>query len=227
MARGIEGPWFRESKGVWYATVGGKSVSLGVKGDKADAVRAWHRLMAAGVGAKPAPKPVTVKELVAAFLSDAGTRLKPPTMRLYRLHLGAFGAAVGGVKADALTPPHVARWLHALPHGGTTKAMMLRSVSACLGWAAEAGLIPTNPAKRVAKPKSRSRSASAIIPEADHAGMLALASPAFRPGLAILHATGCRPGEACRITAESFDRAAGVVVLTDHKGDRTGLMSDS
>ena len=32
MARQIEGPWYRASKGTWYATADGKSVSLGVKG---------------------------------------------------------------------------------------------------------------------------------------------------------------------------------------------------
>ena len=40
-------PWFRESKQAWYATVEGRMVSLGVKGQdkEADAMQAWRRLM--------------------------------------------------------------------------------------------------------------------------------------------------------------------------------------
>jgi integrase len=100
--------------------------------------------------------------------------------------------------------------------------MTLRSVSACLGWANRNDMIPSNVAKKVPKPKSRSRSADAIIPEADHTKLMEAATPDFRIVLKVLHGTGCRPGEACRITTEAFHPESGCVVLTEHKADRTG-----
>ncbi len=227
MARQIEGPWFRASKGTWHTTLHGRSVSLRVKGqeNKSQAQQAWHRLMAEG--AKPIPEPkliesITVKELVNAFVVDAETRLKPNTVRIYRYDLATLCELVGNFHADKLTPQHVTKWLHGLKVNSTTKAMTLRSVSACLGWAERNDMIPLNVAKKVAKPKSRSRCEDAVISEADHAKLMEHATPDFRIVLRVLHNTGCRPGEACKITTDTFDPINGVVKLTDHKADRTG-----
>ena len=54
MARHVEGPWYRVSKGTWYATVNGKSLSLGVRGEgnRKEAQEAWHKLMASPPKAK-------------------------------------------------------------------------------------------------------------------------------------------------------------------------------
>ena len=206
MARKVQGAWFRESKGTWYATVDGRSVSLRVKGRKceAEAVRAWHRLMAEEPKPKveglicpltAKPEALTVRGVVDAFLADAEARLKPNTVRIYRYDLGVFCSAVGKVNADALTAQAVGRWLHALKVGNTTKAMTLRSVSACLGWGVANGMLAANVAKQVPKPRSRSRSAEAVITEADHLKLLEAATPDFRLVLRVLHATGCRPGK--------------------------------
>jgi len=98
MARQVEGPWYRASKGTWYATVeGGRKVSLGVKGEakEAEAIKAWHRLMSDPPKpkpiAEPKPKPIvlTVQAVVDAFLADASSRLKAPTFELYRQDLEA------------------------------------------------------------------------------------------------------------------------------------------
>jgi integrase/recombinase XerC len=223
MARQVNGPWYRAGKNAWYATVDGKSISLGVKGKRSQkqAQDAWHRLMA-NPTPKPKPELLTVRQLADAFLADAQARLKAPTMRLYRLHLATLCKSLGGVEAVALKPQTLSHWLARLKLSNTTKAMMLRSVSACFGWGEGNGMLPTNPAKKVPKPKSRSRSAEAIVSDTDHAKMLALASPTFHPMLRVLHGTGCRPGEACRITGEAFDSENGVIHLEEHKADATG-----
>jgi len=103
MARQVEGPWYRASKGTWYATVeGGRKVSLGVKGEakEAEAIKAWHRLMSD----PPKPKPIvlTVQAVVDAFLADASSRLKAPTFELYRQDLEA-----GRVRSVLHTLPDV------------------------------------------------------------------------------------------------------------------------
>ena len=233
MARQVDGPWYRASKGTWYATLeGGRKVSLKVKGEakEAEALKAWHRLMADPPKPKPIaePKPMpmvealTIQGIVDAFLADAESRLKPNTVRIYRYDLGTLCSAVGTVNADALTAQAVGLWLHGLTVGSTTKAMTLRSVSACLGWGVANDLLQANVAKQVAKPRGRSRSTEAVITEADHLKLLASATPDFRLVLRVLHATGCRPGEAARISAETFDPSNGVVRLLEHKADATG-----
>lgn len=227
MARQVGGAWYRKGTDSWYATVEGKAVALGVKGkaEQKEAQQAWHRLMA-NPTPKPEPKhddmPLTFREIADAFLAEASGRLKPPTIRLYRSHLASACKQLGTITASAINAQHLSHWLYGLKqYSGTTRGLMLRAVSACFGWAEQHEMLPANPAKKVPKPKSRSRSSEAIISEAEHQKMLALASPVFRPMLAVLHATGCRPGELCRMTAESFNAEASCVILHEHKSDST------
>lgn len=237
MARHIEGPWFRDSKNTWYSTFQGKKVSLAVKGEEnqKEAERAWHRLMAEetpGNGPSMAQKRqgeakrkedrLTLQGFVDAFLLDAENRLKANTVRIYRYDLGSLCDVHGKVQVDTLTPAQLTLWLHRLKVNSTTKAMTLRSVSACLGWGERNGLILANPAKRVPKPKSHSRTSEAVISEVGHNRLLEKATPDFRLVLRVLHGTGCRPGEASRMSAENFDATNGVVVLNEHKSDRSG-----
>jgi len=236
MARGIEGPWFRSGKNTWYATVGGKNVSLGVKGqeNRGEAVQAWHRLMAGKPAASITPPPLavppseppaagfTVRELADLFLADATSRLKPHTVQQYRADLDLFLARFAGAPADRVAPADVARWLHSFKVSDTTKSIRLRSVSAAFGWGVRCEMIRDNPLKRVPKPRTRSRGKEAVITPEDRAKLMAHASPAFRRVLTVLHGTGCRPGEACRITAADFDPANTLARLEQHKSDHHG-----
>lgn len=224
----VQGPWYRASKGTWYATVEGRKVSLGVKGPESrkEAVTAWHRLMADPPKPKPKPepksKPTTVRQVADAFLADVRLRLKPATVGRYEYDLEAFCRKLGNLPAGKLAHQAVAGWLSEMNGSGTYKAIALRSVSACLGWAARQELIPDNPVRKVAKPKSRSRSEEAIISEEEHGKLSEVASKDFRLVLRILWATGCRPGEVGSITAENFDPETGLVKLAEHKTDKTG-----
>lgn len=231
MARQVEGPWYRASKGSWYATIGGKSVSLSVKGksNRKAASAAWHKLMAGcprpeRVATEPGPKSdgMTVQGMVDAFLADAQSRLKPTTVRIYREYLRRFATTLGSEPVSELHPKDIHRWMLTTGKTGTTHGIALRSISACLGWAVKNDLLDANPAKKVNKPKSRSRSAEAVISDGDHAKLIGAATKEFRVVLQVLHATGCRPGEACKISGETFDPVNGVVKLIDHKSDKTG-----
>ena len=241
MARHVEGPWYRAGKNTWYVTHEGRNVSLGIRGreNRKAAFAAWHRLIAGrSLFDPPEPKPkpavlqwstslspspvLTVRELAELFLTDAGTRLKATTVRIYRNDVESLCKAHGKLAASALTPDHLTKWLASLDVVPTTKGIMLRSVAACLSWAVKSDLIPANPARKVKKPKSRSRSAEAVISDADHAKLVAAATPDFASVLRVLHATGCRPSEACAITSETFDPVNAVVKLLIHKTDHTG-----
>ena len=63
-------------------------------------------------------------------------------------------------------------WIAGKEGSGTYKAITLRSLSACFGWAVKNDLIADNPVRKVTKPRSRSRSVEAIIGEADHKELL-------------------------------------------------------
>lgn len=228
MARHVEGPWFRKQKDGWYATVAGKNVSLGVRGEDnaAEAKRAWHRLMASAP-LPSAPKPVapdemTVGAVVDAFLTDAAARLKATTVTMYGVYLARFKSSFGGKRVSELLPVDVHKWMLKMGKCGTTHGIALRSASACLGWAVRNDIMASNPARKVPKPKSKSRSADAVITEADHRKLLEAADPEFRTVLTVLHGTGCRSGEAAAFAVDNFDAANGVVKLFVHKSDKTG-----
>jgi len=227
MARHVEGPFFRTAKNTWYVTHEGRKTSLRVSGknNRKAAVDAWHKLLREGHTVEPAkPKTQTVKEAVAAFLAAVQTRNKPTTYELYERHLAKLTAKLGKSPISELTVSALAKWLQGLRVSGTTQAITLRSVSAFLGWCVQQEIIDTNPARAVTKPKAKSRGEETIISADDHAKLLELATPQLRLALTILHSTGARPGEVCRITAENFDPEAGVVKLSEHKTDRTGRL---
>lgn len=228
MSRNAEGPWFRASKNSWYITHEGRKYALGVSGKdkRKDAVTAWKRFLKDGpkpkttVPVKPALD--TVTNAVAWFLADAKARTKPATHELYDRHLTKLTAKLGKTPVADLSVMVLAQWLQGLKVSSTTQAITLRSVSAFLGWCVRQEVIAKNPVQAMSKPKSRSRGEESVISVEDHAKLIALATPQLRLVLTILHATGARPGEVCRITAENFDPAAAVVKLTEHKADRTG-----
>lgn len=226
MSRNSQGPWFRTSKNAWYVTHEGRRLSLGVTGkaSRKAALAAWQKLLKDGPKGKstPAARPETVSEAVTGFLTDAEARTKASTHGLYQRHLATLTDSLGAVLVESLTALALARWLHGLGVSTTTQAITLRSVSAFLGWCVRHGFAAKNATQSMTKPKSRSRGEEAVISQADHEKLMALATPQFRSVLSILHATGARPGEVCKIAADNFDPDAGVVKLAEHKSDRTG-----
>jgi integrase len=170
----------------------------------------------------PASDGPTVQTLFDRFITDATTRLKPTTIARYKQDGKSLTAAYGHLPVRSLTHHHLTEWLGSLKVSLTTKAIMLRSVSAFLGWCVREEVLEVNPAKKVKKPKSRSRSEDVLISEEDHRKLLAAATPQFREVLTVLEATGCRFGEIAGITAQTFHPEQAVAVLTEHKTDRTG-----
>jgi integrase/recombinase XerC len=223
-------PWFRASKNTWYVTLDGRQVSLGVQGKnshKAALLAFAGRLAGRVPGQSPPvaevrPQGVTVGCLVERFLTAAGSRLKPRTVDRYRKDAGALAALFGAGPADQVTGDDLLRWVGGMTVSDTTRAIVLRSVSAVFGWAAKTKLVRENPARGLPMPRTRARGAEAVVSESDHARLLAAATPRFRVVLRVLHATGCRPGEVAKITAETLDAVNGVAVVRDHKTDRTG-----
>lgn len=219
MRTNSEKPWYRKIKNCWYAWQNGRQVSLGVKGkdSKKAAQEAFYGLMAASPKPKAKDKPSTVKQVVAAFLSDVEGRAKPKTVEVYRYLLAGFVAKFGERAADGIKP-HEAEGFARKPNwASSTQNGFLGALVSAFKWAVRAGLLDATPLTTVRKPPKTSRGAKAVISGAEFKRLHAAASAAFQPFLMGLWLTGCRPGELTRLEAKDVDFVSGVAVLVEHK----------
>jgi integrase len=218
-------PWFRASKGTWYATVDGKQVSLHVQGEDSEeeAVKAWHRLMAGveeeKVKAKEGP---TVAEVVKAFLADCDGRMKATTLRWYTDFLTPFVIKHGRLKVSDLTAPLAEGFARKPDWSPSTRHDFLGVLAGAFKWAERARLIDRTPLMGLKRPPKESRGAETLVSPHEHARLCENASRAFRLFLQVAYATGARPGEVASITAENFNADLGVVRLKEHKTSHKG-----
>jgi integrase len=231
MARNSMGAWYRAGKGAWYATVDGKAVSLGVRGEgnRPEAMRAWHRLMAEVPAEKPQtestpPKPsasdITVRQLADAFLKAKEGAVKPQTHYGYGCLLKAVAGTFG--KVSDLTADAFGKWLRGLNLSASSKHGIAGAVMTATKWATATGLIPADPLRGFKRPRKASRGAKAVITDDVHVRLYNAASAALQPLLTLLWETGARPSELARLTAKDVDLVAGVATLAEHKTDHTG-----
>jgi hypothetical protein len=163
MSRRSVGPWFRTSKNAWYVCHEGKQVSLGVKGEesKAQAIKAWHRLMG-GVPlvqpeplAKPKPTAVPCPDtvpvqrhgltaLVKAFLADAQARVKPESYRGYAKFLNPFADAFANTAPDKLTASAVERFSKQPEWSQSYRCGFIGTVVSLFRWAKDRGRTSLN-----------------------------------------------------------------------------------
>jgi integrase len=222
--------WFRGSKGTWYCTVDGKKVSLGVQGEenKAEAMKAWHQLMANG---RPQPEPqpepepvkaVSVGDVLTAFLTDCEGRLKAKTVCWYRGFLEPFRATHGKEPAAALTPVQAEAYSRKEEWADASRAGFLGTLVTAFRWAMRARLLPSNPLAGTKAPPKPSRGADALVTPEEHARLCQAATPTFRLFLQVLWGTGARPGEVAAFSAENFDAPTRTVRLKEHKTAHKG-----
>jgi integrase len=218
-------PWFRASKGTWYATVKGRKVSLGVQGEEnvKDAHAAWHRFMA-GIERenKRAAKELTTREVIWQFLADCEGRVKPNTLRVYRLLLLPFCKKYGSTTASDLTAMQAEAFSRCRGWSDTTRNAFLGAVVTAFRWAVKSRLIAEMPLTGLERPPKSSRGVEALVTPEEHGRLMEKATPAFALFLRILYATGARPGEVAAITAENFDTNLGMILLRKHKTAHKG-----
>jgi integrase len=220
--------WFRTSKNAWYATVDGRKVALGVKGreNKAEARKAWHRLMADGPKPKPQPKTepkaATLRAVIDGFLADAEARVSAECLRNYRKHLLPFKAKHGHRPAVSLTVAEAESYARRPEWSPSYRNGILGSLVSAYRWAERTGLVAVSPLRHLRKPPKTSRGAKALICQADHERLCEAAQPSFRAFLKLLWLTGARPGEIAGLTAADLDLAKGVAVLSEHKTAHLG-----
>jgi integrase/recombinase XerC len=203
------------------STIGGRQVYLGVKGEENEA-EAWVRLreLMAGVvreavaAERPAVRPGTVAELVPRFLEAKTIDVAPPTLRGYRQYLDWLRKHFPENQVSALAVDAIRRAAAGEEWSDTHRHNVLWCVGAFLRWCGRTDKIPL--------PPKASRGADAVISEETHALVLAEVKGDFRALCEFLWHTGCRPGEATGLVAESVNWEARAVTLRKHKTRHRG-----
>ncbi|CAN5254912.1 hypothetical protein BH11PLA2_BH11PLA2_30600 [soil metagenome] len=161
--------------------------------------------------------------IIEAFLADAQARVSSGCHRNYRLFLTPFGKAFRHRPASSLTPSEAEAFSRKAEWSSTYRSQCLGCVSTLMRWAVAERRLEANPLTGLKRPPKRSRGIEAVVSEAEHQRFLAVADPLMQDFLAMLWATGARPGEIAGLTAEAIASAVdGVIVLSVHKEAHKG-----
>jgi integrase len=204
-------PWYRASKKRWFATIAGKQVNLGA--DKQQAFRRFEELLA-GEG-------ITVRDLCSLYMRHCNHSMKPNTVRTKGKTLDILCGGLGSRVASSLKPRDIESLMKDSWKQGTIASHKGRILS-LFNWAVSEELIKENPIRKLRKPPFQSRGSQAVIPKEHYEALLRAANPLFRDVLITLWETGCRPGELRTVTAQDFNAAMGVWLLSDHKTAHKG-----
>ena len=148
MARRPEPRWY-PSRGGWYVCLGGKQHRLAVGKDaKAEAWKAYHRLMLEGPGPAKGDR-ITVAVLCDLLLDWTKVHREPLTYDFYRRHLQSFTDAYGSMKADEVTPGHITRWLAKSGWGSSTQHGAATAIKRAFCWGQQNGFLAIDPIKSV------------------------------------------------------------------------------
>ena len=220
-------PWYRESKKTWYATVGGRKVSLGVRGreNSEAAFKAWQQLKEGEKVAQGGEaEAVSVAEVVKAFLADAESRVQPITLAFYRRFLLPFSEQHGKLNAADLTPTAAEAYSRKPTWSSSTRHDCLGTLATAFKWAERARLIDRSPLTGIRLPPKESQGAEAVVNEADYGKLLNATNGDFNALLRFLWHTGCRPSEATGLTVETIEWESACVILRKHKTAHKGKM---
>jgi integrase len=224
-------PAYRRHKqsGQAVVTLNGKDVLLGTFGTAASkeayarVTGEWH---AAGRQLSAQPAPLTVVELLAAFLRHAKNYYRHPDGSQtgeadnYRLAMVPLRHTHGRSAAAAFGPLALKAVRDDMVRRGWTRGSVNRQASrvrAIFKWAAENELVPGTVHQSLATVAGlrRGRSAAAeadpVGPVADRLvdGTLPRVSPQVAAMIRLQRLTGMRPGEVCSMRVENLDRADG------------------
>jgi integrase len=189
--------------------------------NKAEALKAWHRLMAAD---KPQPRAEvpTVAEVLEGFLADAEARVSEDTLEFYKRFLEPFSKQHGQKKADTLTCTLAEAFSRKPTWSSSTRNDCLGTLATAFRWAERARLIDRTPLQGLRLPPKESAGAEAVISEADYRVMIKNTTGDFQALLRFLWLTGCRPSEATSLTVEAVDWASACIVKRKHKTAHKG-----
>jgi integrase len=207
---------------MWFATLDGKQVSLGITDpDDASGAQAAQRALveqfAAAVAARmgPAAVPVpTVRASVAAYLARVATRIGAGTLRGYRFSLVThFCAEFGDRALNTLTAEEIEDWARGKKWSNSAANTKLGDVLTWLKWAKHP--------LRIRRPPKESRGADVALTDEQFARVIGAIDSRYGGDLVqllrLLRETGARPGEGAALTAEMIDWPNKCARLKQHK----------
>jgi integrase len=217
-------PRYWKARKGFYAMIRGKRHLLAKGPDdavtRAEATRAFHRLMA-GDGALPRGVDLTVALACDLYLENSSRVHAEGTTEQIRVKLQSFCDLYGGLGLADLRPSHVARWVAEHRWSQTTQRQAIGIVKQACAHAVRERLIAENPIASVRRPAAQNRTKT--LSPAERATIRDGASDdAFRDFLAVLSATGARPGEVARIEARHVDWEAGAATMPGKTTRATG-----
>jgi integrase len=216
MARKPTGPWWRADRGVYYVTINGRQIRL-----DADPEIARARFLALTTQERP----LTVGDLVDAWLSAKSPDLSLHTIRLYRHHAGSFAAVAGSLPAADVQPRHVLTWLSSRELGSNTQVIAKRVVKALWSWAVEVGHLERNTLARLRNHQIGRR---AHVSEAELARWLGhVTCPSLAVWCEVALGTGMRPGEQVGLEWRHVAQDARYAIVGGKTGKRTVYLSES
>ncbi len=207
-------PHFSKERKRWLLRQGTANVDLGR--DKGEAFRKYHTLMAGQIAA---PTGVLAIELIDDFLTWSKLHQAESTYKNYARQLKSFGEYIGKIKVSDLKPFHVARWLDHHRWRGNTANGAVRAAVRPFSWAAELGVITTNPLLKVKRPQPTPRECYITGEQSDEL-LKAASDEEFRDLVTILRETGCRPQEMRRMEARHFINGTITFPREESKGKR-------
>jgi integrase len=235
--------WYRSERNCWFVTVNGQKVNLHVTGRNNEAL-AWaeYNRLLNGSPPDPAPtvvpmapqpvpqppvvrQPVTVSDVVGAFLKRAKGRVQPETYEVYRLFLNNFAVRYGDRSADTVTcelvedysfdperaDPTKPKW------SDSTRSAFMAVLIRAFRYGVKVRLIEQNPISDLKRPPIASRAGDVLVTKEQHQKLCALSPAPFRTFLQFLWLTGCRPSECSRLTANDIDPESSTASLKHHK----------
>jgi len=193
-------PHWKASHRCWYVNINGKQARLDP--DEQTAIKMWHKLRATPdrVAADP-----WLIDLIQEFLDTTKRERAAGTYEWYKLHLKHFHGYVGKIKASALKPIHVERWLRERYPGtinGSTIHGSMRPIVRVMNWATANRLIAVNPLSGMKKPKPTTRDVD-LTPEQYALLLASIKSGPLRDIVEVMWNTGCRPQEARVVEAKN------------------------
>jgi integrase len=212
-------PWYRSQTDTWYVCKSGKQIPLSKgKDNKAEALRAFYRLMAREENAArlPPPSSFLVAEICDLFLSWSEKHNERATFEWYKGYLQSFCEECGKLRAIELKPFHVTEWLD--DNGGWqgSRRCAISAIKRVFNWAVSEGILSSSPIKQVMKPPVRSRERILSPVEREEIAH-AIRDQEFRDFVFAMQETGCRPSEVARVSSENVDLDLGLWVFSDHK----------
>lgn len=210
----IPKPWKRKSDGAYYIQIDRKKVYLSK--DRKTALEKYKRILQTG----KAPNDITVRAVLDAYWNWLVKHRSPETSSRRKPLLTSFGESVAAsLKADALRPYHVQKWLDGNDRikSDTTRHTRITLIIAVFTWAKKMRYIDANPIADMPKPSPTTR--QEFVPADLWPKVLALATDdEFKHFLTVMLATGCRVTEITRFEAQHFDGHRLVLPISESKG---------